>query len=163
MTKFGIISGPRPQTFCSHARTRQNIVIMKKIVKHWWLLYTCATFRELRRTYPWDSRAILLFVKSNRPGHVLFPFVRYSTVGTRKRLCVFGGLCVAMWRLVHQWSFFCCLTVFDCFWRLVHYCYTVCTVLVDLWRLIHQWSFLLFWLSFHCFWYAVGTRLVQSW
>jgi len=28
-------------------------------------------------------------------------------------LCVFGGLCVDMWRLVHQWSFFCCLTVFD--------------------------------------------------
>jgi len=26
-----------------------------------------------------------------------------STVGTRKRLCVFGGLCVDMWRSVHQW------------------------------------------------------------
>jgi len=41
-----------------------------------------------------------------------------------RRLCVFGGFCVDMWRLVHQWSFFCCfycfLTVFDCFWRLGH-------------------------------------------
>ena len=35
---------PRPQTSCSHARTRQNIVILKKkLVKHRWLLYTCAT------------------------------------------------------------------------------------------------------------------------
>jgi len=32
---------PHPQTFCSHARTRQNIVILKKkLVKHRWLLYT---------------------------------------------------------------------------------------------------------------------------
>ena len=38
-TKFGIFR-PRPQTFCSHARTRQNIVILKKVVKHRWLLYT---------------------------------------------------------------------------------------------------------------------------
>jgi len=27
-------------------------------------------------------------------------------------LCVFGGLCVDIWRFVQQWSFFCCLTVF---------------------------------------------------
>ena len=32
---------PRPQTFCSHTRTRQNIVILKKkLVKLRWLLYT---------------------------------------------------------------------------------------------------------------------------
>jgi len=32
VTKFDIFSDParRPQTFCSHARTRQNIVILKK-------------------------------------------------------------------------------------------------------------------------------------
>ena len=31
---------PRPQTFCSHARTRQNIVILKKkLVTHRWFLY----------------------------------------------------------------------------------------------------------------------------
>jgi len=39
----------------------------------------------------------------------------YSDGG--RGLCVFGGLCVDMWRLVHQYSFFCCfdclLTVFD--------------------------------------------------
>jgi len=57
-----------------------------------------------------------------------------------KRLCVFGGLCVDMWRLVHQQSFLLVLLSFDCFWRLVHSLYTVGTVLVDLWRLVHQWS-----------------------
>jgi len=31
---------PHPQTFCFHARTRQNIVILKNLVKHRWLLYT---------------------------------------------------------------------------------------------------------------------------
>ena len=31
-------------------------------------------------------------------------------------LCVFGELCVDMWRLVHQWSFL----LFDCFWPLVY-------------------------------------------
>ena len=31
---------PRRQTFCSHARTRQNIVILtKKLVKHRWFFY----------------------------------------------------------------------------------------------------------------------------
>ena len=38
------------------------------------------------------------------------------------RLCVFGGLWVDMWRLVHQWSFF---AVFTVFWRLVHYWYSL--------------------------------------
>jgi len=37
---------------------------------------------------------------------------RYRKVAAFARLCVFGGLCIDMWRLVHQWSFFCCLTVF---------------------------------------------------
>ena len=35
-----------------------------------------------------------------------------------------GTVLVDMWRLVHQWWFFavltCLLTVFDCFWRMVH-------------------------------------------
>ena len=91
-----------------------------------------------------------------------------SIVGTHKRicvfggrrLCVFGGLRVDMWGLVHQWLFFCCLTVFDDW-------YTVGTVLVDLWRLVHQWSFLLFWLSLDCFWrlvpYTVGAVLLDMW
>ena len=70
---------PRPQTLCSHARTRQNIVILKKN-----LLSTdgCSTrnarFRELWRTNPWDPRATLLFLKSNRLRHVLFPFTRWQ-------------------------------------------------------------------------------------
>ena len=40
----------------------------------------------------------------------------------KTRLCVFGGLCVDMWRLVHQWSFLLFWLSFDCFWRLVHWC-----------------------------------------
>jgi len=39
--------------------------------------------------------------------------------GRVRRLCVFGGLCVDMWRLVHQWSFLLFWLSFDCFWRLV--------------------------------------------
>ena len=59
VTKFGIIFRPRPQTFCSHARTRQNIVILKKkTFKHRWLLYMCARFGELWPTNPWDPRVI---------------------------------------------------------------------------------------------------------
>jgi len=32
-------------------------------------------------------------------------------------VCVFGGLCVDMWRLVHQRSFLLFWLSFDCFWR----------------------------------------------
>ena len=55
---------PHPQTFCSHARTRQNIVILKKN-----LLSTddCstrnATFGHLWPTNPWDPRATKFFKK----------------------------------------------------------------------------------------------------
>jgi len=70
---------PDMQTFCSHPRTRQHIVILKKN-----LLSTdgCstrnATFRELWRTNPWDPCATFLFLKSNRLQHVLFPFARWQ-------------------------------------------------------------------------------------
>jgi len=37
-----------------------------------------ATFRELWRTNPLDPCATLLFIKSNRLRHVLFPFVRWQ-------------------------------------------------------------------------------------
>ena len=40
--------------------------------------------------------------------------------GRGRGLCVFGGLCVDMWRFVHQWSLFAVWLSFDCFWRLVH-------------------------------------------
>jgi len=65
----------------------------------------------------------------------------YPTVTKRlcvfggRGLCVFGGLCVDMWRLVvHQWSFLLFwLSLIDCFWRLVHCWYqssnTVCHVI----------------------------------
>jgi len=80
---------PRPQTFCSHARTRRNIVILKKKpVKHRWLLYRCATFRELWRKNPWDPRAILLFLQTNRLGHVLFPFARWQHDYAQTAMCI---------------------------------------------------------------------------
>ena len=71
------IRRPRSQTFCSHARTRQNIVILKKN-----LLRTacCSTrvprFGELWRTNPWDPRAAKFYkmTRVNRLGRVLFPF-----------------------------------------------------------------------------------------
>ena len=69
---------PRPQTFCSDARTRQNIVILKKkLVKHRWLIRV-PRFRELWPTNPRDQRATK-FLKTtcvNSLRHVLFPFTR---------------------------------------------------------------------------------------
>ena len=58
---------PHPQTFCSHARMRQNIVILKKkLVKHrWLLLYSNATFGELWPTNPWDPRDTKFFKKND--------------------------------------------------------------------------------------------------
>ena len=69
-----------------------------------------------------------------------------------------GTVLVDLWRLVHQWSFFLFWLSFDCFWRLVHRCYTVGTRLGRhvtigtpchiccfsvffylLWRLAHGW------------------------
>jgi len=57
---------PHPQTFCSHAQTRQNIVILKKIVKHRWSLYSNATFGELWPTNPWDPRSTKFFKNDAR-------------------------------------------------------------------------------------------------
>jgi len=37
-----------------------------------------ATFREHWHTNPWDPRATLLFLKSNRLRHVLFPFAKWQ-------------------------------------------------------------------------------------
>ena len=51
---------------------------------------------------------------------------RLRVFGGRGRgLCVFVGLCVDMWRLVHQRSFLLFWLSFDCFWRLVHCWYSL--------------------------------------
>ena len=71
----------------------------------------------------------------------------YDPTTVFARLCVFGGLCVDMWRLVHQWSFFAVWLSFGCFWRLVHCWYSLGRHVT-----IGQLWFLLFWLSFDCFW-----------
>ena len=58
---------PRPQTFCSHARTRQNIVILKKnSLSTDGFSTTYATFGELWPTNPWDPRAPK-FLKNDTP------------------------------------------------------------------------------------------------
>jgi len=94
VTKFGI-----SQTFCSHARTRQNIVILKKN-----LLSTdgcstrIATFGEVWPTNPWDPRATKFLQNDTRDSlrHVLFPLARcqhdhartpYDTVIVCPMLC----------------------------------------------------------------------------
>jgi len=75
---------PRTQTFCSHARMRQNIVILKKkLVKHRWLLYTYAIFGELWPTNPWNPRVILLFFFRNllsRPNSVEYGNSKTTTL-----------------------------------------------------------------------------------
>jgi len=57
----------------------------------------------------------------NVQGFLRTPWNATSCILLLKRLCVFDGLCVDMWRLVHQWSFL----LFDCFWRLVHCWYSL--------------------------------------
>ena len=55
---------PRPQTFCSHARTRQNIVILKKnSLSTDDFSTTYATFGVLWPTNPWDPRDTKFFKK----------------------------------------------------------------------------------------------------
>jgi len=52
------------------------------------------------------------------PRHM---WLRFRKVAAFARLCVFGGLCVDMWQLVHQWWFLLFWLSFDCFWRMVHW------------------------------------------
>jgi len=59
-------------------------------------------------------------IESTLPmGDGLWPLPRHMWWRSREvaafaRLCVFGGLCVDMWRLVHQWSM-----LFDCLFLMV--------------------------------------------
>jgi len=56
--------------------------------------------------------AVLLKHKKSSPDN-LHVWQWLCVFGGRGRgLCVFGGLCVDVWRLVHQWWFL----LFDCFW-----------------------------------------------
>jgi len=136
VTKFGIFSDPaRKLSSLTRPNAAEYCYSEKKLVQHRWLLYACATFRELWRTNPRDPRAILLFLKTNNMFY--FHSLDGSTVGTRKRLCVFGTFCAV---LTVFWLF---LTVFDDW-------YTVGTVLVDLWRLVHQWFWVFLTISTVC-------------
>ena len=78
---------PRPQTFCSHARTRQNIVILKKkLVKHRWFLYNVChvwwtlAYKPLRST---RTKILKKMTRMNSLRHVLFPFARCQHVHAR--------------------------------------------------------------------------------
>jgi len=68
--------------------------------------------------------------------------------------CVFGGLCVDMWLLIHQRSFLQFWLSFDCFWRLVHCWYSLGRR--DDWYT--NGHFCCFLLSFDCFWRLVHCR-----
>jgi len=139
---------PRPQTFCSHARTRKNIVIPKKVVTHRWLLYTCATFCELGVQTPRDPRAILLFLRTNRLGHVLFPFARWQHCWyAQTALCIrrTRTLCIRRTLCRH-------VTVFDGW-------YTTVTLLV---QSCDNWYTNGHFCCFDCL-VTIGTLLVQSW
>ena len=95
MTKFGIFSDPaRKLSSLTRPNAAEYCYSEKKLVQHRWLLYACATFRELWRTNPRDPRAILLFLKTNNMFY--FHSLDGSTVGTRKRLCVFGTFCAVL-------------------------------------------------------------------
>ena len=58
--KFFHIFGPHSQTFCSHARTRQNIVILKKNLLSTDCCSTRARFGELWPTKPRSTRHIIV-------------------------------------------------------------------------------------------------------
>jgi len=162
-----LLSRPNAAEYCNSEKSL--------IVKHRWLLYTCATVSWTLAYKPLRSTRHIIVLKK-LIGWDMFYFYSLvgSTVGTSKRLCVFRRrtrtrtLCIRLTLCRHvtigtPMVTFAVLTVFWLF--LVHCWYTVGTVLVDMWRLVHQWSFLLFWLSFDCFWLflAIGTLLVQSW
>jgi len=130
-----LLSGPNAAEYCNS----------EKHLLSTWLLYTCATFREFWHTNPWDPRAILLFLKTNRFWHVLFPFARWQHDYAQMALCirrtlrrhvtigfVYSADADDWYTNGHFCCFGCLLTVFDNW-------YTVGTVLVDLWRLVHQW------------------------
>jgi len=82
VTKFGVFSDPYPQTFCSHARTRQNIVILIKLVKHRWLLYTqchiswTLVYKPLRSTRPFIVERPALAVRLDLSFRSVYFFLR---------------------------------------------------------------------------------------
>ena len=87
--------------------------------------------------------------------------------GRGRELCVFGGLCVDMWQLVHQWSFLLSWLSFDCFWLflLVRGWYslgrhvTIGTPMVIFAVLTVLWLVLIVFDD----WFTVGTVLVHLW
>ena len=96
VTKFGILR-PRPQTFCSHARTRQNIVILKKNLLSTDVCSTRnATFGELWPTKPWDPRATKFLKKWRAWIACDMPYCRLLDASTTQVVyqiwsCCFNG------------------------------------------------------------------------
>jgi len=81
--KIWHIFRPRPQTFCSHARTRENIVILKKN-----LLSTDGCSTCVPRFKPLRSTRHIIVLYNNRLGHVLFPFARWQYDHAQTALCI---------------------------------------------------------------------------
>ena len=83
-------------------------------------------------TVPHNEYSVFTVLRWRRSGmsHTVgFVYSADADADGRLGLCVFGGLCVDMWRLVHQWSFLLFWLSFDYFWRW----YTVGTRLVQSW------------------------------
>jgi len=59
VTKFGIFSDPARKLSALTPERSRISNSEKKLVKHRWLLYTCARFGELWPTNPWAPRVIL--------------------------------------------------------------------------------------------------------
>jgi len=103
---------------------------------------------------PMRSTRHIIVLKTNRLGHVLFPFARWQhcwyanafdmCIRRTWLLLTIDGLLLHCWYSLGRpvtigtpMVIFAVLTVFWLF--LVHCWYKVGTVLVDLWRLVHQW------------------------
>ena len=79
VTKFGVFSDPtRKLSALTPERGRINCNSEKNSLSTDGCCTRNATFRELWPTNLWDPRVPLLFLKSNRLQHVLFPFAMWQ-------------------------------------------------------------------------------------
>jgi len=105
------------------------------------------SFRACTCYQSMDTNSLSYFRKEQHVQSSAVLALRSSVVFQRRQLngifhffdwlCVFGGLCVDMWRLVHQWSFVLFWLSFDCFWMFL----TIGTLFVQQkWPLVYQSS-----------------------
>jgi len=78
LTKFGVFSDPPANFLLLRPNAAEYCNSEKKLLSIDGCSTRNATFRKLWPTNLWDPRDSLLFLKSNRPQHVLFPFARWQ-------------------------------------------------------------------------------------